>query len=163
MLGAHSGPDWDGVLRMKRPERMKEEAWKTALRRQVEAAVASGETPTSKEVVDLARADMCEGLLSHVNDSASLGRKKAELQNRSNKVYRRVVLGREEDDDDDDDDNENPPATELNRKGRCGMCKYMDPAIGASILFGADAETELVDADARAAADEAKTQLAKLE
>ena len=160
LLWAYSSPDWDGVLRMKRPERMKEEAWKTGLQRQVEAAVASGETPTFKEVVDLAREDVSEGLLSHVNDTAPLGRKKAELQNRSNKVYRRVMLGRE-DDDDDDDDNENPPATQRNRKGRCGMCNYMTPAIKASILFGA--ETELFDADACAAADKARQDLAGLE
>ena len=160
LLWAYSSPDWDGVLRMKRPERMKEEAWKTGLRRQVEAAVASGETPTFQEGVDLAREDVSEGLLSHVNDTAPLGRKKAELQNRSNKVYRRVMLGRE-DDDDDDDDNENPPATQRNRKGRCGMCNYMTPAIKASILFGA--ETELFDADACAAADKARQDLAGLE
>ena len=160
LLWAYSSPDWDGVLRMKRPERMKEEAWKTGLRRQVEAAVASGETPTFEEVVDLAREDVSEGLLSHVNDTAPLGRKKAELQNRSNKAYRRVMLGRE-DDDDDDDDNENPPATQRNRKGRCGMCNYMTPAIKASILFGA--ETELLDADACAAADKARQDLAGLE
>ena len=160
LLWAYSSPDWDGVLRMKRPERMKEEAWKTGLQRQVEAAVASGETPTFKEVVDLAREDVSEGLLSHVDNTAPLGKKKAELRNRSNNVYRRVMLGRE-DDDDDDDDNENPPATQRNRKGRCGMCNYMTPAIKASILFGA--ETELFDADACAAADKARQDLAGLE
>ena len=162
VLWAYSSPDWDGVLRMKRPVRMKEDAWKSGLQRHVEAAVESGEAPTSKDVAGLARKLMGEGLLSRVNDTAPKGRKKAELQNRSNKVYRHVMLGRD-DSETDDEANENPLATELNRKGRCGMCKYMDPAIGASILFGADAETELVDADARAAADEAKTQIAKLE
>jgi hypothetical protein len=143
---------------MKRPVRMSEDAWKSGLQRHVEAAVESGEAPTSKDVAGLARKLMCEGLLSHVKDTAAKGTKKAELQNRSNKVYRHVMLGRD-DSETDEDASENP----RNRKGRCGMCNYMNPAIGASILFGADAETELVDADARAAADKAKQELTGLE
>ena len=38
---------------------------------------------------------MREGLLSHVNDTAAQGKKKAELMNRSGKVFMRAILGRD--------------------------------------------------------------------
>ena len=131
--------------------------WTRGLQRHVEAAVHDGQSLTSEDVVDLASELVAAGVLSHVNTEAPKGNKKAHLQNRAHKVYQRVVKG---EDSDAEHDNENPPATTLNRKGRCGTCSHLDHAIKASILYGADKQIE--GEDERAAADEAKKQIVAL-
>ncbi len=113
-LWAAWGPDWDGIIRTKRVERMKEADWINNLLAKLLDGV--GAAPDFLDIVDAAREGMSEGTLSHVNDVASAGKKKAELMNRAKKAWENIYqMPMPEDYFKDASDRK-----KLNQNGRCG-------------------------------------------